>query len=138
MADGVSAKTDAPPPRPGATLAVLTSLNALNYLDRFLVAPLLPIIIASLGLSDGQAGSLQSAFILVYAIACPWAGWLGDRYARLRIAALGVALWSVATLASGLATSFAWLLLARSVVGVGEASYTVITPSILTAKPATP
>jgi MFS transporter, Spinster family, sphingosine-1-phosphate transporter len=117
--------------RPGPTLAVLTGLNALNYLDRFLVAPLLPIIIASLGLTDGQAGSLQSAFILVYAIACPWAGWLGDRYARLRIAALGVALWSLATVGSGLATGFALLLLTRSMVGVGEASYTVITPSIL-------
>jgi MFS family permease len=117
--------------RPGATLAVLTALNALNYLDRFLVAPLLPLIIASLGLTDGQAGSLQSAFILVYAIACPGAGWLGDRHARLRMAALGVVLWSLATVGSGIVTTFAGLLLARAVVGIGEASYTVITPSIL-------
>jgi predicted MFS family arabinose efflux permease len=129
MASSLSANTR--PSGPGATLAVLTGLNALNYLDRFLVAPLLPLIIASLSLSDRQAGSLQSAFILVYAVACPWAGWLGDRYSRLRIAALGVALWSVATAGSGLAASFAWLLLARAMVGVGEASYTVITPSIL-------
>jgi MFS family permease len=129
MASSLPANTRAS--GPGATLAVLTGLNALNYLDRFLVAPLLPLIIVSLGLSDRQAGSLQSAFILVYAIACPWAGWLGDRYARLRIAALGVALWSLATLGSGLAVSFAWLLLARAMVGIGEASYTVITPSIL-------
>ncbi len=117
--------------RPGATLAVLTGLNALNYLDRFLVAPLLPLIIAGLGLSDRQAGSLQSAFILVYAIACPGAGWLGDRYRRLRLAALGVALWSLATVGSGIVTTFAGLLLARALVGIGEASYTVITPSIL-------
>lgn len=117
--------------RPGATLAVLTGLNALNYLDRFLVAPLLPLIIASLGLSDRQAGSLQSAFILVYAIACPGAGWLGDRYPRLRLAALGVVLWSLATVGSGIVTTFAGLLLARALVGIGEASYTVITPSIL-------
>jgi predicted MFS family arabinose efflux permease len=117
--------------RPGATLAVLTGLNALNYLDRFLVAPLLPLIIASLGLTDGQAGSLQSAFILVYAIACPGAGWLGDRHARLRMAALGVVLWSLATVGSGIVTTFTGLLLARAVVGIGEASYTVITPSIL-------
>jgi predicted MFS family arabinose efflux permease len=125
------AKNDPPAARPGATLAVLTGLNALNYLDRFLVAPLLPLIIVSLGLSDRQAGSLQSAFILVYAVACPWAGWLGDRHARLRMAALGVALWSLATVASGFASTFAWLLAARALVGIGEASYTVITPSIL-------
>ena len=54
--------------RPATTLSVLTGINALNYLDRFLLSPLLPLIIVGLRLSDGQAGSLQSAFILVYAI----------------------------------------------------------------------
>ena len=117
--------------RPAATLSVLTGLNALNYLDRFLLSPLLPLIIAGLSLSDRQAGSLQSAFILVYALVCPVAGWLGDRVSRLRIAALGVALWSIATFASGLASTFGWLLLARAMVGIGEATYTVVTPSLL-------
>lgn len=126
-----AAKTTSLAARPGATLAVLTGLNALNYLDRFLVAPLLPLIIAGLGLSDRQAGALQSAFILVYAVACPGAGWLGDRYPRLRMAALGVGLWSLATVGSGIVTTFAGLVLARAMVGIGEASYTVITPSIL-------
>ena len=117
--------------RPAAALSVLTGLNALNYLDRFLLSPLLPLIIAGLGLSDRKAGMLQSAFILVYAVVCPLAGWLGDRVSRLRIAALGVALWSLATFASGLASTFGWLLLARAMVGVGEASYTVVTPSLI-------
>ena len=86
--------TNAPAPpsapsvgRPAVALATLTGINALNYLDRFLVAPLLPLIIAGLSLDDRQAGSLQSAFILVYALVCPVAGWLGDRTARLRVAA---------------------------------------------------
>ncbi len=131
MAEVPSLRKDSLATRPGAALAVLTGLNALNYLDRFLLSPLLPLIIAGLGLSDRQAGSLQSAFILVYALVCPVAGWLGDRMSRLRVAALGVALWSLATFASGLASTFAWLLLARALVGVGEASYTVITPSLL-------
>ncbi|HEY5281321.1 MAG TPA: MFS transporter [Polyangia bacterium] len=117
--------------RPGIPLGVLTGLNALNYLDRFLLAPLLPLIIAGLSLSDRQAGLLQSAFILVYAAICPVAGWLGDRMSRLRIAALGVALWSIATFGSGLAPTFGWLLFARALVGIGEASYTVVTPSLL-------
>lgn len=118
-------------PRAAAMLAVLTGINALNYLDRFLVAPLLPLIIAGLSLDDRQAGSLQSAFILVYALVCPVAGWLGDRAPRLRVAALGVALWSLATVGSGLATSFFWLLAFRALVGIGEATYTVVTPSLL-------
>src|SRR5664279_3184342 len=117
--------------RPATTLSVLTGINALNYLDRFLLSPLLPLIIVGLRLSDGQAGSLQSAFILVYAVICPVAGWLGDRMSRLRVAALGVVLWSIATFVSGLAPTFAWLLLARALVGIGEATYSVITPSLL-------
>lgn len=117
--------------RPGLTLGVLTGINALNYLDRFLVAPLLPLISAGLALDDRQAGSLQSAFILVYALVCPLAGWLGDRMSRLRVAALGVAVWSLATVGSGLATAFAGLLVFRALVGIGEATYTVVTPSLL-------
>jgi len=117
--------------RPTLTLSVLTGINALNYLDRFLVAPILPLIIAGLSLDDRQAGSLQSAFILVYALVSPMAGWFGDRAARLRVAALGVVIWSLATAGSGLAATFAVLLLFRALVGVGEATYTVVTPSLL-------
>jgi MFS family permease len=113
------------------TLAVLTGLNALNYLDRFITAPILPLIIMSLHLRDAEAGSLQTVFILVFALASPVSGWLGDHCKRLHVAALGVALWSLATVASGLATSFFLLALGRALVGVGEASYTVVTPSLL-------
>jgi MFS family permease len=59
------------------------------------------------------------------------AGWVGDRQPRLRIAAAGVFVWSAATVASGLAPTYAWLLLARAVIGAGEASYAVVTPSLL-------
>jgi MFS family permease len=124
-------RSDSVTSRPGVALGVLTGINALNYLDRFLVAPLLPLLIVGLALDDRQAGSLQSAFILVYALVSPVAGWLGDRASRLRVAALGVALWSVATAASGLASTFAWLLVFRALVGIGEATYTVVTPSLL-------
>jgi MFS transporter, Spinster family, sphingosine-1-phosphate transporter len=59
------------------------------------------------------------------------AGWLGDRQPRMRLAAIGVFVWSAATVASGLAPTYALLLLARAVIGVGEASYAVVTPSLL-------
>ena len=131
MAAVSSPHKDSSSPRPRVAFGVLTGINALNYLDRFLLPPLLTLIIAGLSLSDRQAGSLQSAFILVYAFVCPVAGWLGDRLPRLRIAALGVALWSIATFGSGLAPTFGWLLFARALVGIGEASYTVVTPSLL-------
>jgi len=116
---------------PTAILAALTGLNALNYLDRYVGAATLPLMLASLSISDAAGGLLQSAFILTYAIVCPFIGWAGDRGPRMRLAAAGVFVWSAATVASGLAPSYAVLLLARAVVGVGEASYAVVTPSLL-------
>src|SRR5216683_4493213 len=117
--------------RPGVVLAVLTGLNGLNYLDRFVAAATLPLILADLALSDTAGGLLQSAFIITYSLACPVAGWLGDRQPRMRLAAAGVFVWSLATVASGLAPTYALLLVARAVIGVGEASYAVVTPSLL-------
>ena len=117
--------------RPGVVLAVLTGLNGLNYLDRYVAAATLPLILADLALSDTAGGLLQSAFIITYSLACPVAGWLGDRQPRMRLAAAGVFVWSLATVASGLAPTYALLLVARAVIGVGEASYAVVTPSLL-------
>src|SRR6266849_845789 len=117
--------------RPGVVLAVLTGLNGLNYLDRYVAAATLPLILADLALSDTAGGLLQSAFIITYSLACPVAGWLGDRQPRMRLAAAGVFVWSLATVASGLAPTYALLLVARAVIGVGEASYAAVTPSLL-------
>jgi MFS transporter, Spinster family, sphingosine-1-phosphate transporter len=116
---------------PTAILGVLTALNGLNYLDRYVAAATLPPILAGLGISDAQGGLLQSLFIISYSLVCPAAGWIGDRQPRLRLAAIGVFVWSVATAASGLAPTYAWLLAARAVIGAGEASYAVVTPSLL-------
>ena len=116
---------------PTAILAALTGLNALNYLDRYVGAATLPLMLASLSISDAAGGLLQSAFILTYAIVCPFIGWAGDRSPRMRLAAAGVFVWSAATVASGLAPTYAMLLAARAIVGVGEASYAVVTPSLL-------
>src|SRR5262245_123594 len=92
---------------------------------------MLPLILSSLALTDAEGGLLQSAFILSYSLFSPLAGWLGDRWARLRLAAAGVLIWSVATIASGLAPTYGALLVARTVIGVGEASYAIVTPSLL-------
>src|SRR5437867_11879206 len=115
----------------GVMLGALTALNALNYLDRYVAAGTLPLILADLAISDAQGGLLQSLFIVAYSLACAPAGWLGDVGSRLRLIAGGVFVWSLATVASGLAPTYGWLLLARAVIGVGEASYAVVTPSLL-------
>ena len=113
-------------------LSVLTLVNLLNYLDRYVVSGIVPDLKAPpLGLSDSQIGLLTTAFMLVYMVAAPIFGALGDRGPRTRPIAVGVFLWSIATLVSGFATSYAHLLGARAIVGIGEAAYVSIAPALL-------
>ena len=113
-------------------LSVLTLVNLLNYLDRYVVSGIVPDLKAPpLGLSDSQVGLLTTAFMLVYMVAAPIFGALGDRGSRTRPIAVGVFLWSVATLVSGFATTYAHLLGARAIVGIGEAAYVSIAPALL-------
>jgi MFS family permease len=115
-----------------AGLLVLTLINLFNYLDRYVVASLVESLKKSeLALSDTQAGSLMTGFVIVYMLASPVFGTLGDRRGRPRLLALGVGIWSVATALGGLARSFAGLFSARATVGVGEAAYGTIAPAML-------
>jgi predicted MFS family arabinose efflux permease len=116
---------------PRGILALLLAVNILNYVDRQLVYALLPLISGDLRLSDAQAGSLASAFMLVYMVAAPPIAWLADSRGRRPWIAGGVALWSVATGAAGLARGFSALFASRAAVGVGEACYGAISPSFV-------
>jgi MFS transporter, Spinster family, sphingosine-1-phosphate transporter len=114
------------------TLAVLTFINLLNYLDRFIVSALAETLKhSSLALSDFQLGSLMTSFLVVYLCAAPVFGALGDRSSRPRLIGLGVGIWSLATALSGLAASYLALLGARAAVGIGEAAYGTIAPALL-------
>jgi MFS transporter, Spinster family, sphingosine-1-phosphate transporter len=117
--------------RPLTILLLLSGLNLLNYLDRFLLAAVGPKVQEELGLTDLQFGLVVNAFMVGYFLTSPVFGLLGDRFARKGLIALGIAGWSLATAASGLAGSFTTLVLARLVVGVGEASYATLAPTII-------
>lgn len=116
---------------PGLLLALFTGLNLLNYLDRYVVSAVLPRIQEQLHLSDTQGGLLATIFLIGYFATSPIFGALGDRVSRKGLIALGVLVWSGATIASGLATGYGTLLLARAFVGVGEASYATLAPTII-------
>src|SRR5256885_4529371 len=73
----------------------------------------------------------MTGFIIVYMIAAPLFGSLGDARSRTGPLGLGVAIASVATALAGLATSYASLFAARAAVGVGEAAYGTISPALL-------
>ena len=112
-------------------LGVLTTINLLNYLDRYLVPPLVPDLERALGISHTQAGWLWPAFMAVYMVAAPVFGAWGDRGSRTRPIALGVAVWSLATVLSGPARSYPQLFASRALVGIGEAAYAAIAPALL-------
>jgi MFS family permease len=112
-------------------LGILTLINLVNYLDRYIVASALPNIQAELGINNMQSGLLGTVFIVVFMLASPIGGYLGDRIPRKFLVACGVLVWSLATGASGLATTFVTLMIARAVIGIGEAGYGAVAPSII-------
>ena len=112
-------------------LSVLTAINLLNYLDRYVVPPIVPQLQGAMSLSDTQIGWLVPAFMLVYMVAAPLFGAWGDRGARTRPIAIGVFLWSLATALSGLAHDYPQLLAGRALVGIGEAACVAIAPALL-------
>ena len=112
-------------------LALLTGLNLFNYLDRMIVVAVSPKIQEELGFGDAQIGWVISVFMFGYFLTSPIFGWLGDRFPRKGLIAVGVLVWSIATAVSGLAGSLAAMLVARVAVGVGEASYATLSPTII-------
>ncbi len=107
----------------GYLLAVLTLTSTVNWADRQVVPILFPGIRAELGLSDTQLGIVGGlAFSLIYAVTGFVFGFAADRWVRVHVIAVGLAIWSVATAAGGLATDFSTLFWARFFTGIGEAS----------------
>jgi MFS family permease len=113
------------------TLFILTGLNLFNYLDRYVVSAVLTPIATEFKVGDGELGRINTIFMLGYFVTSPIFGYLGDRASRKWLIAAGIFIWSLGTVLTGYATSFAWLLSYRVLVGVGEASYATISPSLI-------
>jgi predicted MFS family arabinose efflux permease len=113
-------------------LIVLTFINLFNYIDRYVVPSLFESLKHSeLAPSDKQLGLTMTVFLIVYTLAAPVFGRLGDTRRRPRLLAVGVLLWSIATTLAGFSRSVFQLLCARALVGVGEAAYGTVGPSLL-------
>jgi len=113
-------------------LALLFGVNLLNYIDRYVLAGVLPLVEQTFaGITKERLGLLAPAFLVVYMITSPVFGVLGDRVKRWLLVGIGVQLWSLATAASGLARSFWQLFFTRMFVGVGEAAYGTTAPTLI-------
>uniref|UniRef100_H3A6E8 Protein spinster homolog 1 n=1 Tax=Latimeria chalumnae TaxID=7897 RepID=H3A6E8_LATCH len=115
------------------TTAVLCYINLLNYMDRWTIAGVLQEIKKYFHVKDSSLGLLQTVFICSFMLLAPLFGYLGDRYSRKIIMCVGLVIWSGITLGSSFVTeSYYWLLLVtRGLVGIGEASYSTIAPTII-------
>lgn len=116
---------------PVASVIFLTFVNLLNYFDRYIVQAVEPRVSAEFGLSNTDAGFLVSAFVLGYFIFSPIFGFLGDRYDKRKVMAVGVVLWSLCTAMTSFAVGSVSFFVCRVLVGVGEACYGALVPVYL-------
>jgi MFS transporter, Spinster family, sphingosine-1-phosphate transporter len=104
-------------------LGVMVGINFLNAVDRYILPAVLSSIKADFHLSDFESGLLGTAFLLVYALTVVPFGLWADLGVRRTVIGVGVTIWSIATLFTGLARNYGQLFAARAVLGIGEASY---------------
>jgi len=135
-------------------LSVLTLMNFLNYIDRQALPAVAPAMQRDLGLTDTEIGAMEAALLLSFTVLAPVFGRLGDRYSRTKLMAAAAVVWSIATGLIAWVDRWPWLppslqlnlpffgLLAlssvalglcsvRALVGVGESSYSTITPTLI-------
>uniref|UniRef100_A0A8D3CJV0 SPNS lysolipid transporter 2, sphingosine-1-phosphate n=1 Tax=Scophthalmus maximus TaxID=52904 RepID=A0A8D3CJV0_SCOMX len=118
---------------PAAAAGILSFGNVLNYMDRYTVVGVLLDIQRHYDVSDSGMGLLQTVFICSFMVAAPIFGYLGDRFNRKVILSCGIFFWSIVTLSSSfISKEYYWLfVLSRGLVGIGESSYSSISPTII-------
>jgi MFS family permease len=142
---------------PGAktALTLLILINLFNFVDRYLLAAVMPDIERSFFSSPEGPGAtvthlllkcqqlfgftpklalgglLSTAFMVTYIVCAPVFGKLAERHSRWVLVGVGVGLWSLASGTSGLAPTFLVLLATRCFVGIGEAAYGPVAPAII-------
>src|SRR5215510_15562048 len=104
-------------------VAALFFVSALNYADRTSITAVYPLLKTQFGFTDIGLGAIGSMFLWSYAVASPFAGYIGDRFDRSRIILWSLAGWSLTTLLTGLVDSQSHLLATRVALGLVESMY---------------
>jgi MFS transporter, Spinster family, sphingosine-1-phosphate transporter len=136
-------------------LSVLTLVNFLNYIDRQVLPAVAPTMRQELNLSQTEIGLMEDALLLTFTVLALLFGRLGDKYSRTKLMAGAAAVWSIATALTAITDYSPWLPPAlhfqlpllhftvalsgvalalcavRALVGVGESSYSTITPTLI-------
>jgi MFS transporter, Spinster family, sphingosine-1-phosphate transporter len=112
-------------------LLLLLGINLFNYVDRQIIASVEVDIRNTFGVSEFSMGVVASVFLVVYMATSPIFGYFADRGGRWKLVGISIILQSLASLGSGLAGTFAILILMRCLVGIGEACYGPVAPTLL-------
>ncbi len=112
-------------------LVLLLLINLMNYVDRQILSAVEAPIGAEYGVSATATGWLATSFLLAYMVFSPVFGLLADRISRWVIVGAGVIVWSLASGGSGAVSTFAMLIGMRLLIGIGEAAYGPVAPTII-------
>lgn len=117
----------------GATtaLVLLTALNFVNYIDRYILPGVQEQIKGEFRLSDERIGALTFWFMLAYMLTAPVTGWLGDRFPRKPMIIIAALFWSGVNFFTASVHSYNSLNLRHAALGIGEASFGIFAPALL-------
>jgi MFS family permease len=117
----------------GATtaLVLLTALNFVNYIDRYILPGVQEQIKGEFRITDEQIGSLTLWFMLAYMLTSPITGWLGDRFPRKPMIVIAALFWSGINFFTATVHSYNSLNIRHAALGIGEASFGIFAPALL-------
>jgi MFS transporter, Spinster family, sphingosine-1-phosphate transporter len=117
----------------GATtaLVLLTALNFVNYIDRYILPGVQEQIKGEFHLSDEHIGTLTFWFMIAYMFTSPITGWLGDRFPRKPMIVIAALFWAAINFLTASVHSYDSLNIRHAALGVGEASFGIFAPALL-------
>ena len=117
----------------GATtaLVLLTAMNFVNFIDRYILAGVQELVKKEFSLSDERVGALTFWFFVTYMCAAPLTGWLGDHFPRKPLIVISALLMSGMNLFTATVHSYFALNVRHAALGIAEASFSVYAPALL-------
>ncbi len=112
-------------------LFILFAVNFMNYMDRQVISGVSEFLKHDFMLRDAELGKIAIAFMISYSILSVPAGILADRWKPAKVAAVGLFLWSMATVLTSTSQGFYSLFFWRALTGVGEAAFVCTAPTII-------